>query len=31
MLFDGFYPYADDIMETADIAIAGNPDVVGEP
>lgn len=31
MLFDGFYPYADDIMEAADIAIAGNPDVVGEP
>lgn len=30
-LFDGFYPYADDIMETADIAIAGNQDVVGEP
>ena len=31
MLFDSFYPCADDIMEIADIAIAGNPDVVGEP
>ena len=31
MLFDDFYPYADDILEVADIAIATNPDVVGGP
>lgn len=30
-LFDGFYPYADEKIEAADVAIITNPDVVGSP
>lgn len=30
-LFDGFYPYADEKLEIADLAIMDNPDIVGDP
>ena len=30
-LFDGFYPYTDEKLEIADLAIMDNPDIVGDP